>query len=137
MGNAKANYGNEILLENVEKGKEKNSAGKNSNPLPESTKRPRLERYIEILKAVSKFGPIKRSHILHKTNLSWSELDTFLQNLEEAESVSKSITKKSVKYEITEIGKKILQDYAKVQSSLNKIGPEASINFCGFRRTNL
>ncbi len=137
MGNAKANYGNEILLENVEKGKEKNSSGKTSNPLSESTKRPRLERYIDILKVVSEFSPMKRSHILHRANLEWSELNIFLQNLEEAESVSKSITKNGIRYEITEIGKKILEDYAKVQSSLHKIGPEASINFCGFRRTNL
>ncbi len=97
MVKSKANYWNEISLDNLEKGKEQNSTEKTLNPLPKSTKRSRLERYIDILKVVAEGGPIKRTHILYRANLAWSELNTFLQNLEEAESVSKTITKNGVR----------------------------------------
>ncbi len=140
MEKSKANYWNEISLDNLEKGKERkeqNPAEKILNPLPKSTKRSRLERYIDILKVVAEAGPIKRTHILYRANLAWSELNTFLQNLEEAESVSKTITKNGVRYEITEIGKKILEDYANVQSSLSHMNPESSIKFSGFPNANL
>lgn len=123
MEKTKTKYWKEISIDNVEKEKEINPALQNSNSTQKSSKRSKLERYMDILKVVSKFGPIKRTHILYRANLAWNELNTFLETLEEVDSISKSITKNGVRYNITQIGGKILEDYANIQSALKKTDP--------------
>lgn len=137
MEKSKGSYWNNISLDDVEKRREPNPALTPMKPIQKSSKRSKLERYLDILKVVSEHGPIKRTHILYRANLAWNELNTFLQTLEEVESLSKSITKNGVRYEITDIGKKILEDYTNIQSSLNKIDPSSPLNFNGFSSTNL
>ncbi len=123
MEKTKSKYWKEISIDNVEKEKEINPVLQNSNSTQKSSKRSKLERYLDILKVVSKFGPIKRTHILYRANLAWNELNTFLETLEEVGSISKSITKNGIRYNITQIGEKILEDYANIQSSLKKVNP--------------
>lgn len=123
MEKTKTKYWKEISIDNVEKEKEINPALQNSNSTQKSSKRSKLERYMDILKVVSKFGPIKRTHILYRANLAWNELNTFLETLEEVDSISKSITKNGIRYNITQIGGKILEDYANIQSALKKTDP--------------
>jgi predicted transcriptional regulator len=74
---------------------------------------------------VSDHGPIKRTHILYRANLAWSQLRDSLEALENADALSQVVTKKGVFYEITETGEKILSYYADVQSSLSSITTKA------------
>lgn len=84
----------------------------------ERPKRSKLERYIDILKVVSQFGPIRRTHILYKANLAWAELGESLGALQQAEAIRQTVTKGGVFYEITDVGRTILANYTNVQGSL-------------------
>ncbi len=116
------------MINDMEEGDEEKSDLSDADPLNRSTKRSRLERYLEILKVVSDHGPIKRTHILYRANLAWSQLRDSLETLENADALSQVVTKKGVFYEITETGKKILSYYADVQSSLNRMTTETPRN---------
>jgi predicted transcriptional regulator len=85
------------------------------------TKRSKLERYLDILKVVSEFGPIRRTHVLYRANLSWNELRDSLEALEHAEAITQVLNGKGTFYKITKTGQSILSHYAGIQSSLNKV----------------
>ncbi len=87
------------------------------------TKRSKLERYLDILKVVSEFGPIRRTHVLYRANLSWNELRESLDTLEKAEAITEIPNGKGTLYKITGTGQRILSHYAGIQSSLNKANP--------------
>jgi predicted transcriptional regulator len=76
-------------------------------------KRSRLERYIDILRVVSEHGPLRRTHILYKANLSWSDLDDTLRRLEVAGTLHRLESGKRVYYEITDEGRRFLAMYAR------------------------
>jgi predicted transcriptional regulator len=82
-------------------------------------KRSRLERYIDILRVVNEFGPIRRTHILYKANLSWGDLEDSLTRLEEAGALQKSVSKSGVHYGITDAGKKFLSNAITVRELLH------------------
>lgn len=82
-------------------------------------KRSRLERYIDILEVVREFGPIRRTHILYKANLSWGDLEDSLNRLEQAGALQKSVTRSGVRYDITDAGKKFLANLVTVRGLLN------------------
>lgn len=88
-------------------------------------KRSRLERYIDILKVVGEFGPIRRTHILYKANLSWADLEDSLSRLEQAGALQKSVTRSGVRYDITDAGRKFLANFVTVKELLN-LGQSAS-----------
>ena len=81
-------------------------------------KRSRLERYIDILKVVDEFGPIRRTHILYKANLSWGDLEDSLCRLEQAGALQKAVSKNGVHYDITEAGQKFLANIMTVRQLL-------------------
>ena len=83
-------------------------------------KRSKLERYLDILKVVSEFGPIRRTHVLYRANLSWNELRESLETLEKAEAITEIPNGKGTLYKITGTGQGILSHYAGIQSSLSK-----------------
>ncbi len=85
------------------------------------TKRSKLERYLDILKVVSEFGPIRRTHVLYRANLSWTELRDSLETLEKVEAITQIPNGKGTLYKITGTGQSILSHYAGIQSSLGKI----------------
>jgi len=83
-----------------------------------NAKRSRLERYIDILRAVSEAGPMRRTHILYKANLAWGDLEDSLGRLEDAGALRKVVGNSGVFYEITDSGKRFLANFAVVQESL-------------------
>jgi len=82
------------------------------------SKRSRLERYIDMLKVVNEFGPIRRTHILYKANLSWGDLDDSLRRLEETGALQKIVSKAGIYYQITDVGKQFLSNFVSVKESL-------------------
>ena len=88
-------------------------------------KRTRLERYVDILRVVSQQGPLRRTHILYKANLSWSDLDGTLRTLEEAGTLRRVQSGRRVYYEITEQGRRFLEDFERTNKPLEVLG-EAS-----------
>jgi predicted transcriptional regulator len=83
------------------------------------SKRSRLERYIDILKVVNEFGPIRRTHILYKANLSWGDLEDSLGRLEQAGALQRTVSKNGVHYGITDAGKKFLANFVTVRELLD------------------
>lgn len=86
------------------------------------SKRSRLERYIDILRAVSEHGPLRRTHILYKANLAWGDLEDSLRRLEDAGALRKVVGASGVFYEITDSGKRFLINFVAVTESL-ELGP--------------
>lgn len=81
-------------------------------------KRSRLERYIDILQAVSECGPLRRTHILYKANLAWGDLEDSLGRLEEVGALRKVVGPSGVFYEITDSGRRFLNNFVSVKESL-------------------
>jgi len=82
------------------------------------TKRSRLERYIDILRAVSENGPLRRTHILYKANLAWGDLEDALGRLEDVGALRKVVGTSGVFYEITDSGRRFLNNFVSVKESL-------------------
>ena len=82
------------------------------------SKRSRLERYIDILRAVNENGPLRRTHILYKANLAWSDLEDALGRLEDAGALRKVVGTSGVFYEITDSGRRFLSNFVSVKESL-------------------
>ncbi len=82
------------------------------------SKRSRLERYIDILGAVSENGPLRRTHILYKANLAWSDLEDALSRLEDVGALQKVVGTSGVFYEITDSGRRFLNNFVSVKESL-------------------
>jgi predicted transcriptional regulator len=71
-------------------------------------KRSKLARYVDILRVLNDSGPQKRTHILYKANLSWSDLGDTLRTMEEAGTLRRSESDRRTYYEITEKGRRFL-----------------------------
>ncbi|MCL4436889.1 MAG: hypothetical protein M1503_12755 [Thaumarchaeota archaeon] len=108
-------------LEEEEKGSaEMETVHFDSGLVIRDTKRSKLERYLDILKVVSEFGPIRRTHVLYRANLSWNELRDSLETLEKAEAITEVPNGKGTLYKITGTGENILSHYEGIQSSLSR-----------------
>ena len=83
-----------------------------------SAKRSRLERYIDILRAVKENGPLRRTHILYKANLAWGDLEDALGRLEDVGALRKVVGSSGVFYEITDSGSRFLSNFVAVKESL-------------------
>ena len=82
-------------------------------------KRSRLERYVDILRVVDEFGPIRRTHILYKANLSWGDLEDSLNRLQQAGALQRTVSRGGVHYDITDSGKKFLANLVTARELLN------------------
>jgi predicted transcriptional regulator len=78
-------------------------------------KRSKLERYVDILRVLNDFGPSRRTHILYKANLSWSDLGDTLRRMEEADILRKLESGRRTYYEITDRGRRFLASFARNQ----------------------
>lgn len=115
----------EVAVDDLDKPQPReNAGGLHSVGEQRIFKRSRLERYIDILKVVDEFGPIRRTHILYKANLSWGDLEDSLGRLEQAGALQRSVSKTGVHYGITDSGKKFLANIVTVRELL-ALGQEA------------
>ncbi len=92
-------------------------------------KRNKLEIIKDILEVIrNKSGRIKPTHILYKSNLSYSMMEEYLQELiekqfiKEEKSSSKKTIKESKTYFITEKGLKYLEQYRMISDFTESFG---------------
>jgi predicted transcriptional regulator len=82
-----------------------------------TSKRSKLEIYLDILKVIKK-GTHKPTRIMYKTNLSWKPLMTILEALVDQGFIETARRENRITYEITDKGKEILRYF---ETALNSI----------------
>ena len=88
-------------------------------------RRSKMELYVDVLRALNRWGPLKQTHIMYKANLSSVNVKEFMDLFIEEEIIEKQTTStKRAVYTITDKGKKIL----KVFRELRTILPEETAN---------
>ena len=86
-------------------------------------KRNHFEIIRDILKVIrEKSGRIKPTHILYKSNLSYSMMEQYLQELIEKEFIVEEKLKKGKTYRITEKGNAYLEKYHVVSEFIDSFG---------------
>lgn len=86
-----------------------------------STRRNKLEIYNDILNAVQKEaqeGEVKPTRIQHQSNLSYDKMSRYLKELENKKMITVS------PIQITDKGKKFLNDYDKIKDFLSEMQME-------------
>lgn len=86
-------------------------------------RRSKLEMYIDVLKVLSRNGPLKLTHIMYKANVNCSVLKQYLdflirQDLVEEQIVGKKRGKTRIVYAITERGGTVLKYFRELNSAL-------------------
>jgi len=79
--------------------------------------------YVDILKVLSRHGPLKLTHIMYKANINCNVLKQYLdflihQNLVEEQKLHKKRNTRRVVYTITERGRTVLQYFRELNSAL-------------------
>jgi len=85
-----------------------------------TSKRSKLEIYLDILKVISK-GTRKPTRIMYKTNLSWKPLMKVLDSLTAQGFIVEEKEGNHILYGITDKGKNILQYFSKAMESIEII----------------
>ena len=92
-------------------------------------RRSKFEIKLDVLKALAYNGPLKISHIMHKTNLNFSYLKELLELLFQQNLVErKKQRQKRTVYTITERGRRSLK-YVRQLETMMQIGTRKSLNF--------
>lgn len=82
-------------------------------------RRSKLEMYIDILKVLARYGPLKLTHIMYKANVNCSVLKEYLDFLISNNLVEeKTIGKKRIVYAITERGTTVLRYFRELRTVL-------------------
>jgi len=86
-------------------------------------KRNKVEVINDILKTIqSKHGPIKSSHIMFKSNLSYEMMKEYLKELLEKGFIAETNVKKSKTYTVTEKGQLFMDKFRTVDEFFNSFG---------------
>jgi predicted transcriptional regulator len=90
--------------------------------LKRDSRRSKLEIYIDILRVLAHYGPLKLTHIMYKSNVNCTVLKEFLdslsqQNLVEEQVISKRKRQK-ITYAITERGNTALNYFKEIKMAL-------------------
>lgn len=82
-------------------------------------RRSKLEMYIDILKVLSRRGPLKLTHIMYKANVNCSVLKQYLNFLIEQNLVEEQIAgKKRIVYAVTDRGRTVLKYFRELRAVL-------------------
>ena len=81
-------------------------------------RRSKLERQMDIMKNISEFGPIRGTHVMYKSNITWSELKEDIQVLKALSLVEEVHAEEGLFYTITPAGREILMHFAQVEQAL-------------------
>ena len=85
-------------------------------------RRSKLEIYIDILKVLSRHGPLKLTHIMYKANVNCSVLKEYLDNLIKQNLVEeRTVGKKRTVYGLTERGITVLKYFRELRGVLPMI----------------
>ncbi len=86
-------------------------------------KRTKLDIINDILKAVQdKGGKIIPTHLLYKSNLSHKRLKLYLNELKERKMMEEKSEKEKKFYELTDNGRKFVQDFRKMKEFTEAFG---------------
>jgi len=85
-----------------------------------TVRRSRIERCLDILKVVARFGPIKQTHIMYKANLSWTELKRDLEDLKRLKMLTELNDDGTILYVISETGLSTIYNYEKIEETFAK-----------------
>jgi predicted transcriptional regulator len=85
-------------------------------------RRSRLEVKIAILQAI-KEGAGRPTHIMYKSNLSWSVLQGFVKNLEIQGLVRTEASERKKTYLLTEKGERVLKTYLSMRTQFDSLAP--------------
>src|SRR3990170_5158196 len=85
-------------------------------------RRSKLEMYVDILKVLSRHGPLKLTHIMYKANVNCSVLKEYLDNLIKQNLVEeRTVGKKRTVYGLTERGITVLKYFRELRGVLPMI----------------
>jgi len=91
-------------------------------------RRSKMEMYLDILKTLTKKGPLKLTHIMYKANVNCGVLKEYLDFLIQQKLVEeKPLRKERIVYEITQKGLTVLKYFRELQIMLPIIEDKASI----------
>ena len=86
---------------------------------PPLVRRSRTERQLSILRVVAEYGPILRTHILYKSNVTWEELTTTLEGLTSLGLIRQEQTEDGILFTVTEPGRTVVSHYQFVEENLD------------------
>jgi len=81
-------------------------------------RRSKLERQMDIMKNIAEFGPIRGTHVMYKSNITWSELKEDIQILKVLSLVEVVQAEEGLFYTITPAGRETLAHFAQVEQAL-------------------
>jgi predicted transcriptional regulator len=84
-----------------------------------------MEVKLDILLAI-KEGAGRPTHIMYRSNLSWSVMQGFIRSLEVQGLIKTEEKERKRRYVLTEKGERVLKTYESVRTQLNLITPLAS-----------
>ena len=83
-------------------------------------RRSKLERYIDILKVLANTGPLKLTHIMHKTNFNGSTLKEYLDFLIKRGLIEERTAKKNhTIFEVTQRGITMLKYFHELTQEIS------------------
>jgi predicted transcriptional regulator len=85
-------------------------------------RRSRMEVKIDILQAI-KEGAGRPTHIMYRSNLSWSVMQGFIKTLEIQGLVQTDTTERKKTYLLTEKGERVLKTYLSVRTQFDSKMP--------------
>jgi len=86
---------------------------------PPLVRRSRTERQLSILRVVAEYGPILRTHILYKSNVTWEELTTTLEGMTSIGLIRQEHTEDGVLFTVAEAGRLVISHYQFVEENLD------------------
>jgi predicted transcriptional regulator len=87
-----------------------------------SARRSKLEVKIDIMRAITE-GAGRPTHIMYRSNLSWSVMQNFIHNMEIQGLVVTKDSEGRKSYALTEKGQRVLETYLSVRKQLDVISP--------------
>ncbi|MEE8187035.1 MAG: winged helix-turn-helix domain-containing protein [Nitrososphaerales archaeon] len=81
-------------------------------------RRSKQERLIDIIRVVAANGPLRRTHILYKANLTWGELREDLDALEKVGAIKMMESGEGTFYGSTEVGLELLNHSSRIVTIL-------------------
>jgi predicted transcriptional regulator len=94
--------------------------------LTAALRRSRMEVRIDILQAIAD-GAGRPTHIMYRSNLSWSIMQSFVRVLEQQGLISRMDREGKKNYVLTEKGQRVLQTYLSVRQQLENPVPIAVV----------
>ncbi len=87
-------------------------------------RRSKQERLIDIIRVVTANGPLRRTHILYKANLTWGELKEDLDALEKVGAIKMIENREGIFYRSTEVGLELLDHSSRIVTILTGTAPK-------------